>query len=267
MDWTPPPEFTVEREPWGRVVRCRTLPGGARHLFSSRDVDCRNGAPGLAVTLEAVALSLGLTGEALKFVRQVHGRSVVVVGTGCGREAWPEQREADVLLSDDPRVAVAVRVADCVPVLIADARLGAVAAVHAGWRGTALNVAGAVVQAMVETFGSRPVDLHAALGPAIGPEIYEVGEEVRAAFERQGHPPARLVHWFTAGRRGRPHLDVCRANIDQLAAAGVPRNQIACAQACTATLGTWFHSHRRDGAGAGRMVAAIRAFAPTPSTG
>ena len=95
---------------------------------------------------------------------------------------------ADIIAGDDASMALAIVTADCVPILIGDRRTGAVAAAHAGWRGTALRVAAAVVNAMKTSFGSRPADLVAAIGPSIGPCCYEVGGDVRERFEREGFP-------------------------------------------------------------------------------
>lgn len=253
------PFFPV-REPWGRALQCRTLPPEARHLFASRDADVRAGQPDADEVWARVAASMGVTPDRLLRAHQVHGRDVLIVRRADGPVVFDPQPVADIIVSDDPDVAVTVRVADCVPVLITDARLGAVAAIHAGWRGTALGAVRAGVEALAREFGSRPGDLHAAIGPSIGPEVYEVGEEVRAAFEAEGHGPAAIACWFRPGRGDRPHLDVWQANMDQLIAAGVPEHQLACARACTASHLYWFFSHRAEGAATGRMVAAIRAW-------
>jgi hypothetical protein len=254
--------FDVVAHPWGRGLRCGTLPPAAGHLFSTRDVDVRAEAAGVEAAWRAVATSLGVEPARLLRARQVHGCDVVAVHRGDGAPFEGPQPVADILVTDDPEVAVTVRVADCAPILIADARRGAVAAVHAGWRGTALGAARAGVEALGRAFGSQPADLHAAIGPSIGPAVYEVGEEVRAAFEAAGHGPAAIARWFRPGRHARPHLDVWQANVDQLVSAGVPLDRIACAGACTASNPEWFFSHRGQGGRAGRMVAAIRAFRP-----
>src|SRR6185369_4792699 len=90
--------------------------------------------------------------------------------------------EADALITDDPGVALGVFVADCIPALIVDPRTGAVAAAHAGWRGTIAGVLPAAVRALVHELGARPDDLRVVLGPAIGSCCFEVGAEVVAAF-------------------------------------------------------------------------------------
>lgn len=256
------PSFESARLSCGRVLRCTTLPPGARHLFSTRDIDVRAESPGAMAAWEAVAAAMGVPPARLLRATQVHGRDVLAVRRADGPAVFVPQPVADIIVCDDPGVAVTVRVADCVPVLIADARLGAVAAIHAGWRGTALGAVRAGVEALAREFGSRPGDLHAAIGPSIGPEVYEVGEEVRAAFETEGHGAAALARWFVAGRGVRPHLDVWRANTEQLIAAGVPASHVVSARACTASHTDWFFSHRAEGPAAGRMVAAIRAWRP-----
>ena len=166
---------------------------------------------------------------------------------------------ADAIVSDDPASAIAVRVADCAPILLADSRRGVVGAVHAGWRGTVQSVVVEGVRAMQREFGSSPADLVAAIGPCLGACCGEVGEEVVDAFTRAGHDRAAVGRWFSPGTRGRPHFDLARANADQLAGAGALRAHIHVAELCTKTHAGLMHSYRASGAAAGRMVGAIRA--------
>ena len=114
--------------------------------------------------------------DALATVRQVHGRAVLRV-TAAGAAG-----DADGLATDRQGLMLGVLTADCVPVLLVDTQLRAVAAVHAGWRGTATGIVGAAVQAMQDQFGSEPEDLLATVGPSIGPCCYQVGEELREHF-------------------------------------------------------------------------------------
>jgi YfiH family protein len=125
--------------------------------------------------VEAVA---GEAGWPLAAVRQVHGTMVARVDSGAG---W-EPVEADGLVTAASGMMLGVQVADCVPVLVVDTRLRVVAALHAGWRGTAAGMASVGVARMREEFGCRVEDLVAAVGPSIGPCCYEVGDEVREAF-------------------------------------------------------------------------------------
>lgn len=207
----------------------------------------------------AVAGFMGVEPGALRLIRQVHGASVAVARRGCASR-W-EAAEADVAISDDPEVAIAVRVADCAPILLADRRRAVVGAAHAGWRGTARSVASEAVAAMQREFGCEPADLSAAIGPCLGPCCGEVGPDVVQAFEEAGHPASALARWFSPGPRNRPMLDMWTANADQLAAAGVPRESIHVAELCTRTHAAIMHSYRVSGAAAGRMVGAIRSKA------
>ena len=141
------------------------------------------------------------------------------------------------------------------PLLIADRRLGAVAAVHAGWRGTAGGIAGAAVSHLKSVYGSRAGDLMAALGPSIGPCCYSVGEELVGAFERNGHG-ASVERWFLRGPGVR--LDLWRANREQLEAGGIPATAVFVSGLCTACHPEWFYSYRREGRAAGRLVGFIR---------
>jgi YfiH family protein len=149
---------------------------------------------------------------------------------------------------------VSVRTADCIPILLADRHGRAVAAVHAGWRGTAAGVAGATVDALGD-LGVPAADLVAAIGPGIGPCCYQVDALVRDAMVANHH---RAPTWFTPDGPGHWRLDLWRANRDQLETSGVPASAISCAGLCTVDdEGDWY-SFRREGEGGGRMVAAIR---------
>ena len=131
----------------------------------------------------------GSSREQLLLIRQVHGAAVAVAQKD-RPEPW-RRPEADVVASDDPSNAIAVRVADCAPVLVGDRRTGAVAAAHAGWRGTVQGAAVAAVEALRVSFGSEPTDLVAAVGPCLGPCCGEVGSEVVQAFIDAGHDAGR----------------------------------------------------------------------------
>jgi YfiH family protein len=244
--------FEWTQAPWGRVLRCGPLAAAAPHLFTTRDLRLRESEQEWA----AVAAGMGVAPEDLLLVRQVHEAAVAVAAPDRPRP-WIRP-EADAIASDDPAAAIGVRVADCVPVLLAEETGRAVAAIHAGWRGTARRVAIAAVSALWERFGVRPQRLIAAIGPSIGPCCYEVGDRVYEAFREAGHHPDLLAQWFAPGPSGRRHLDMWRATRDQLEGAGIPASRIHAADLCTRTHAALFHSYRADGEGAGRMLAAIR---------
>lgn len=164
----------------------------------------------------------------------------------CGRPEW-EDREGDALVTITPGQFVAIRTADCLPILIADERLHAVAAVHAGWRGTVAGVAVAAVREMESRFGSRPEDLHVAIGPGIGACCYEVGPEVAAEFR------AIFSEEELSGRK----IDLAEANRRQLVAAGVTRDRIRSGAQCTFCTPQEFYSYRREKEQAGRMLSGI----------
>lgn len=250
-----PGSFYWSDEPWGPVLRCRPLEAVAPHAFTSRHLR-------LSSTEGAAALAASAGAKAVVQARQVHGRAVATVRAG---EAWPQPwPEADVLVAPEPDTAVAVRTADCVPLLMADPATGVVAAVHAGWRGTAARAAVAAVEAMAEEHGTRPADLVVAIGPCIGSCCYEVGSELVDAFAAAGHERYLIDRWFLAaaparGSRERPklRLDLAGANRDQLILAGVRDTAIHACGLCTAMHPDVLTSYRAEGAAAGRLAAVI----------
>jgi YfiH family protein len=177
----------------------------------------------------------------LATVKQVHSAVCVPAEGRCGI-----LEQGDALLEDRPGSVIAVKTADCMPILLVDEPHRAVAAVHAGWRGTVARIVAAAVEAMRRHFGTDPRDLHAAIGPGIGKCCYEVGPEVAAQF----------------GEQGRAHISLADANRAQLLALGVTPGRIYASNLCTMCLADEFHSFRRDGQAAGRLYsfAGIRAL-------
>lgn len=251
--------FEWAQAPWGTVLRCRPLLEIADHLFTARDLTLGNGGHAGNDEREwtAVAGALGVELDRLLLVRQVH-RAGIARARRDRVEPWPRP-EADVIVTDDSSSAIGVRVADCAPVLLADRHNHVVAAAHAGWRGTVQRAVVAAVDALTKEFGSDPRDLIAAVGPCLGPCCGEVGDEVVQAFRDAGHDETAIARWFSTGPSGRAHLDLWRANADQLESAGVPPDQIHVARLCTKTHAAVLHSYRAGSAG--RMVGAIRAAA------
>src|SRR5439155_7819585 len=140
----------------------------------------------------AEAMTVGA--DRLVRAHQVHGADVLIrrVGDAPGP---PRRDDADIIVSNDPTVAIAIQTADCVPILIADRRTGAVAAAHAGWRGLAARVPQRAVEALGREFGSRPADLVAAIGPSISAPRYEVGRDVWTRFEQSGWNTEDMSRW------------------------------------------------------------------------
>lgn len=162
--------------------------------------------------------------------------------------------QADAIATKAPGIWVAVRTADCVPVLVCDERLHAAAAVHAGWRGTAANIAAAAVKKLADEFGSRPQDLRAGIGPAICGKCYQVSAEVAERFRR----------WFPerTDLDRQTFVDLPEANRRQLVAAGLDPDRIAAGAPCTLENAADFYSYRRAPGERGRMVSAVRIHQP-----
>ena len=194
------------------------------------------------------------TGLAFARVRQVHGARTVLASA----PSAPGE-EADAVISATPGLAACVSVADCVPLLLADPATGAVAAVHAGWRGTVERAASAGVSALAAR-GARPGDLLAAVGPSIGPCCYEVSSDLADRFRTEIGPE-------TVREGARPRIDLWRANLLHLLAAGLRPERIEILGRCTACEAPLFFSHRRDAGRTGRQAAFIAPRPPSDEGG
>jgi YfiH family protein len=251
---------------------CRELQPFAHHLITTRA--WRLGTPSTTAEDDAwMDIQAALPVRLIR-ARQVHGTGVLVHRTGAPISDQPAT--ADIIVSNDPGVALAIQAADCVPILIADRVSGAVAAAHAGWRGLVAGVPRAALGALAQEFGSRPADLVAVAGPSIRACCYEVGAEVRQRFEDAGWPESMIARWFfarpqptdrnpsmpglpEAPRSGHWYFDSGLAARDQLEAAGLPAARISVAELCTASHPDALCSYRRDGTNAGRIAGVIRA--------
>ncbi len=197
--------------------------------------------------------AIGAPEAAMVRVRQVHGSQVYACA---GDERFgPPEAEADGVIAASARTAACVRTADCVPVLLACTATGAVAAVHAGWRGIVAGVVSQTIAQMRARHGSRSAGILAAIGPCIGAGVYEVGAETAAEFERAGL--GEFVLAAGAGGRAKEHLDCFGAVREQLLLAGIPLDSVDGQELCTVGTPREFFSYRRDGARSGRMAAVI----------
>ena len=244
---------------YGPALVCTALEPFAPHLFTTRRWTLGSAAAGDVNAWDEVAHAMGVSRGRLVRLHQVHGAAVTVVRTGELRDV-NHLPDADIVMTDDPSLTLAVQTADCVALLIADRRGGAVAAAHAGWRGLAARAPAEAVEMYGHVFDSAPADLIVAAGPSIGPARYEVGHDVRERFVAAGFADRQITRWFTAGSRpDHWRFDLWQSSRDQLEAAGVRSDRIFVAGLCTSEHADVLCSYRRDWKDAGRMAAAIRA--------
>ena len=209
---------------------------------------CQEASPFQVVTIRQVHSAL------IRTIREEDGVFEGKLETADGKAVL----EADGAVTDLPGAMLGVQTADCVPVLIADVNRRAVAAIHAGWRGTVARIVEHGIATMREEYGSRPEDLVAAVGPSIGACCYAVGDEVRSEFGAQFRYADAL---FRAMGEGQMHLDLWEANRRQLFDAGVSAERIAVMGECTACVLSHgqrkYFSHRAERGFTGRMMSVI----------
>lgn len=197
--------------------------------------------------------TIGCGGEPPLRVHQVHGREVAAVKSG---EPFDTDCKADALVSMDCRRVISVRIADCVPVLLSSGDGRVVAAVHAGWRGIVAGVIPAAVMRMLdENKASAAGEMVAAIGPCIGHDAFEVGNEVLSEFKRTFGDEAPTTR--TSAEKGK--IDLRAAARMQLLGCGFRAGNIDSTDRCTVTHAEEFFSHRRDRGITGRMAAVIAA--------
>lgn len=176
---------------------------------------------------------------------QVHGTNIrrILRDTSASTALDTNEERCDALTTDDKHILLGVQTADCVPVLLGDARTGACAAVHAGWRGTAAGIVPAALERMRREYGTRSEDVCAAIGPAALRCCYEVGREVVEIFRARFADADELL---IPTREGHARIDLQRANQQQLTEAGVSTGRIHTAPFCTICRDDLFFSYRRE---------------------
>lgn len=210
---------------------------------------------------------LGIGTERLIIPHQTHRTNVLRVdekflaGDEAARVAALE--DVDAVMTDLPLTCVAVSTADCIPVLLYDERHHAVAAVHAGWRGTVMRIAEVALAAMSETYGTSPAEVSAVIAPGISQEAFEVGDEVYEAFHDAAFPMKRIARRYpvlsssVSEGKSKWHIDLWEANRYSLLRSGVLPEHIQLAGICTYAHADRFFSARRLGVRSGRILNGI----------
>ncbi|MCF8217109.1 MAG: peptidoglycan editing factor PgeF [Chlorobium sp.] len=186
---------------------------------------------------------LGITDNRLACSDQVHGTSIfhaIAPGFYPGYDAF---------VTAEKELFLCIFTADCFPVLLCDTETMSVAAIHAGWKGTAGHIVTKTIDVMRERFGSDPKNLLAWIGTGISQSAYEVDAGVAEAFEKEHLAPSREY--------GKFNLDLAGANRSQLIKAGVPESQVECSALCTSDDAALYYSYRRDAGRTGRMLSMI----------
>ena len=202
---------------------------------------------------------LGISADNLIIPYQTHSCNVLTIDdtfmqlSGDARRALLQEKDA--VITRLKGVCLCVSTADCIPVLLYDRRHEAVAAVHAGWRGTVNGIVGQTLQAMHDAYGTLGTDVEAVIGPGISLDAFEVGIEVYEAFQDAGFDMAQIARWYP--EKGKYHLDLPMANRLQLLAEGVPDESIHDSAICTYTHHRDFFSARRLGIKSGRILNGI----------
>src|SRR5262249_7283384 len=203
--------------------------------------------------------AIGAAGVKILTAKQLHSADRAYIDSS---DQFDEHRECDALITKLRGVLLGVQTADCLPVLIADPSSGTIAAIHAGWRGTASRIVERTVADLMQTQGVNTRSCLAALGPSACPECYEVGDDVIQRYKKE------FGYWknlFTNFKEdGKAHLDVVAANLQQLAFCGFDEDRIFVAPQCTIHDGDLFFSYRREGKlfpfGTGRLLSVIGRF-------
>jgi polyphenol oxidase len=187
--------------------------------------------------------ALGFTADQMAWSHQVHGTEIYHAATPGGTSGY------DALMTNVPGILLCVSVADCTPILVYDTRQQAIAAIHAGWRGTVGGIITRTLEAMQTAFGTAGTDCIASIGPCISAEYFEVGPEVAEQFDTVFVHPGQWP--------GKYLVDLKAANAAQLRKAGLPEHHIEISPQCTIRDAADFFSHRREQGVTGRMNGAI----------
>jgi YfiH family protein len=228
---------------------------GLAHAFSTRRAEhtsltlgpTTSDNPMIPINRSRFLAAAGMPGWPILKLRQTHSNIVHDM-----TDTWSsnEPLEGDAAVTAVRGAVLSIQTADCVPILIADRDARVVAAVHAGWRGTAAHIAQRTVESIAQWYSVPPSDLTAVIGPHNAVCCYEVGEDVVEAIQ-DPHAFVRRPDW------AKPHFNQALANQNQLIAAGIAESRIVTSTLCTQCRADLFFSYRREGKHAGRMLSII----------
>lgn len=241
--------FSVEDSPFGPMLVATGVPRGAGVFFSGSEFEGRLG-DGVATDLRRWINGRFAVDAPLATCHQVHGTNL---GEAAGDHGWSELESCDAVWSAGPARTLAIKVADCVAILILDSDGAVAAGIHAGWRGATAGIVPRTLRDLSNASAFDPARATAWIGPAIRGCCFEVGEEVVAAIKSQREDGDRFVD---RARGEKPHVDLAGLVTAQLVDAGLARESIIDSGACT-RCGEGFHSYRRGGRNAGRNLAVI----------
>ena len=246
--------------PFVRHAFSTRLGGVSEGVFSSMNLGFRRGdrEENVWENYRRICAAAGFDPQKLTASSQDHHtviRRVTMEQAGIGFTRPRDLESVDGLCTDTPGLTLVTYYADCVPLFFADKRTHAVGAAHSGWRGTVARIGAEMVRRMGKEFSSDPADLIVGIGPSIGPECYEVDQPVADQFlAMQDLDPERFVRPIGEGKY---LLDLWECNRRVLASAGIPEENISCAQLCTKCHPDLLYSHRVMGAQRGNLAAMI----------
>lgn len=233
---------------------------GYRHFFSTRiggrsegefdnlnlGIYTEDSADNIENNLQNIFKAAAMNCSNITYLKQIHSDMFYKVDECNYKDI--RGKDGDALITTTKNIPVGVFTADCVPIIIGDVKGRVAAAVHAGWRGTFSNIAGRVINYIVENLGIEAEEVIAALGPAIGPCCFEVGKNVADKFK------------FVKTRNGKLFVDLFAENVEHIRKAGVLEKNIACSRLCTFCDSNRFYSYRRDNGRTGRLGTFIELY-------
>lgn len=232
--------------------------GYSRGAYASFNCNpyCGDDIESVGLNLRLLCSDLDISSNRLFLPKQVHGTDVLVIDEQFLTTAESKQKDLlygiDALITTLPNCCIAVSTADCVPILLYDKRTSALAAIHAGWRGTLSGIVVKVLQKMKLCYSTQAEDVVACIGPSISLDAFEVGDEVYDSFHNSGFPMNRI-----ACRKAKWHINLWEANRWLLQEYGLHDSSIEISGICTYKAYERFFSARRLGIRSGRIVSGI----------
>jgi len=232
---------------------CTRIGGTSTGKFSSLNFSIREGdsAENVRQNWEVLAEAFSMETDQFFAVNQVHGDNILLIDHSVGELNSQEPHRYDAIITDQQGLAIGVKTADCVPIFFTDTVKRIVGVAHAGWRGTALNIAAKVVKTFTNRFSSRADDIIAVIGPAIGACCYQVDEIVFKEMEEHNN---REAVFHACPQEGRWMLDLPLTNKLQLIGSGMSQENIFTADFCTSCNTDNWYSHRGEGGNTGRQL-------------